>query len=289
MIITKQLKLFQNSLPKKPYCTNELASGLRIRSASSAISHKYIQPNHPNSKLWLLFDIDRPTAPEELTDDLLLPAPTIFIQNPKNRHAHALYALETAVHLNSGSSYKAMRFAAAVDVSLSNAMNADAGYAGLICKNPLHEAWRTYAIGDSYDLHELAEYVDLSAWNNPRKHLPEVGLGRNCTLFDKTRVWAYKAIRANYGISYNAWLDEVFTQALCYNTGFDAPLPISEIKATAKSIAKYTLTHFSPEAFSAIQSARGKKGGRPSKPNDISNLKPWESMGVSRATYYRRK
>lgn len=256
-----QKSLFSQNLPKKPYCTNDLTKGLIIRNAETALNHRYIQHNQPNSKLWLSFDIDRATCPDEITDDLNLPAPTLFIQNPINGHAHALYALEIPVHLNEHSSNKAIRFAGAVDVSLSQALGADASYVGLITKNPLHESWRSYGIAGLYDLAELADYLDLSQYNDRRRHLPEIGLGRNCTLFDRTRKWAYKAIREHFDSSFDHWLQEVQTQALCYNTAFDSSLPVSEVFAVAKSIAKYVYIHFTKQGFSEIQAHRGKKGG----------------------------
>jgi len=91
-----------------------------------------------------VYDIDRPTCVYELTDDLNLPAPHFFVQNPDNQHAHAFYGLETAVHLNLNSSQKAIRFAAAVDCAFTEKMDADGQYTGLIAKNPAHQHWSTY-------------------------------------------------------------------------------------------------------------------------------------------------
>ena len=255
-----QLQLFQSSLPAKPYCTDVLEYGLQIRSTAHALGKRYIQPNHPNSKLWLLFDIDRGTAPDELTDDLNLPCPTIWVQNPQNGHAHALYALNVPVHLNPDSSARAIRFFGAVDVALSQGMDADPGYAGLVCKNPANEHWRTYGLAGTYDLTELSEYLDLSAYGDRRKKLPEIGLGRNVTLFERLRTWAYRAIRQGWP-DYSQWLRACEDRARGYNNQFPTPLHWSEVAATAKSVAKWTHTHLSPSGFSAWQSAQGRKGG----------------------------
>lgn len=255
-----QLELFKNNLPRKPYCADDLVYGLKIRIIEHAIKCRYIQPDHPNSKLWLKFDIDRATAPDEITDDLNLPCPTIFIQNPQNGHAHALYALESPVHLNPNSSTAALRYAAAVDVSLSLALGADPNYVGLITKNPLHESWRTYGLAGSYSLAELSEYLNLTQFNDRRKKLPEIGLGRNVTLFETLRTWAYKAIRQGWP-DYNRWLTACEDRAQGINAGFVSPLDWSEVKATAKSVAKWTHAHLSPVGFSQWQSAQGKKGG----------------------------
>ena len=45
--------------------------------------------------------------------------------------------------------------------------------------------------------------------------------------------------------------------------------------------------------FSTLQAKRGSKGGkvskRPPEANSEATLKPWEDLGISRATYYTRK
>jgi hypothetical protein len=261
--MSAQLRLFETALPRKPYCSDELESGLLIRSKGQAVRKRYIQHNEPNSTLWLAFDIDRPVAPQDI-DWLGLPTPNIFIQNPKNAHAHLLYSLSVPVHLNPDSSPKAMRFAAAVDVAMTEKLEADAGYAGLICKNPLHSYWKTLALNDeSYDLGYLSEFVDLSFSDDKRKNLPAIGLGRNVTLFDRTREWAYKAIRSNRSDrNFNSWLDAVKSKAIAYND-FKTPLALSEIIATAKSIAKYCwkVDGRAEEAFIKRQSFKGKRSG----------------------------
>jgi len=261
--MSAQLRLFESALPRKPYCSDELESGLLIRSKGQAVRKRYIQHNEPNSTLWLAFDIDRPIAPQD-TDWLGLPTPNIFIQNPKNAHAHLLYSLSVPVHLNPDSSPKAMRFAAAVDVAMTEKLEADAGYAGLICKNPLHSHWKTLALNDeSYDLGYLSEFVDLSFANDKRKNLPAIGLGRNVTLFDRTREWAYKAVRNHRNDrNFDSWLDAVKSKAIAYND-FKTPLALSEIIATAKSIAKYCwkVDGRAEEAFIKRQSFKGKRSG----------------------------
>ena len=257
-----QINLFMRSLPKRPYCMTEKGRGIMVRDVSEALKAPYIQPNKPHSKTWLLFDVDRRTSPEQITDDLNLPPPNLFVQNPVNGHAHILYALDVPIHNNECSSRKAIRFAAAVDCGLSAAMGADAGYSGLITKNPIHERWRTYQGSQTpYSLGELSDYVDLTAFNDNRKRLPEVGLGRNCTLFDKTRMWAYGARRKGEWQDFNQWAMAVLDKALTYNNDFSQPLPLSEVKASAKGIAKWVWANITPQAFARIQSARGRKSG----------------------------
>ena len=112
-----------------------------------------------------------------------------------------------------------------------------------------------------YSLGELSDYVDLSLFNDKRRRLPEVGLGRNCTLFDRSRAWAYTARRKGEWQDYSQWAAAVLNKVMTYNATFSQPLPVSEVKAIAKSIAKWVWANITPESFALIQAARGRKSG----------------------------
>ncbi|MCP5613298.1 primase C-terminal domain-containing protein, partial [Klebsiella pneumoniae] len=102
----------------------------------------------------------------------------------------------------------------------------------------------------------------------------DYGLGRNYTLFDKTRKWAYRAIRQGWP-EYDQWLQACYERASAYNLQFAAPLDDNEVSSIAKSIAKWTNVKFNQESFEdyvarthskKIQALRGSKskgGGRP--------------------------
>ena len=278
-----QLELFKGALPVRPYCTNDPTDGLMIRTLDHALKRRYIQPNHPNSKLWLVYDIDRATCVSELTDDLLLPAPHFFVQNPENQHAHAYYGLETAVHMNPGSSQAALRFAAAVDCALTCQMSADGQYSGLIAKNPANEHWRTYTINSaSYELGELAEYLDLDKYGDKRRVYPESGLGRNVNLFDRLRRWAYRAIRQGWP-NEQQWHRAVFERANMYNV-HDNPLPPNEVRHIATSVAKWVFRNFSPQSFSEVQASRGARNGKQRRDELLPKALEMRAQG---ATYHQ--
>ena len=272
----EQLNIFAKRLPKKPYCSDSPQDmGLIIRSMETAVKRRYIQPNCPNSKAWLLFDIDRQTCISELTDDMHLPVPTLFVQDYQSKKAHALYGVETPIHHNANSSLAAIRFAGAVDVAMSVQMDADAQFCGLITKNPLNPHWHTYATGGMYELNELAEYVDLSAANDRRYKLASIGLGRNCNLFESLRKWAYKAIRQGWP-AYNQWLIACTDRACALNLGVESQLHVSEVVHIAKSVAKWTYRNLTQASFNEyvtrthtpeIQARRGSKGGKVSAQN----------------------
>jgi hypothetical protein len=59
-------------------------------------------------------------------------------------------------------------------------------------------------------------------------------------------------------------------------------LPISDIRATVKSVSKWTWARFSLEQFSRIQSERVKSRWAGHKAS------PWVELGLSRASYYRK-
>ncbi len=258
-----QLDLFRERLPRKPYHTDEFTTGLSIADVSRALGARYIQPNGPTHRHWLVFDVDHAAATLSW-DDVGAPAPNITVTNRANGHAHLIYGLETPIRTAPDGKVAPLRYAAAIEAALREKLGADLGYSGLICTNPLHTPWLVQ-VGEpaSYDLSWLADYLDLSPYNG-RKQLPAYGLGRNCTLFEKTRQWAYKAIRQGWP-GYEAWLSAVIDRAIGYNVQFEQPLPANEVRHTAKSIAKWTHRNLTPAGFSAVQAARGAKGGRLSK------------------------
>ncbi len=290
-----QLELFRARLPRKPYYSDELTTGLRIADVARALGARYIQPNGPTHRHWIVFDVDHAAATLSW-DDVGAPAPNITVTNKANGHAHLIYGLETPIRTAPDGKVAPLRYAAAIEAALREKLGADIGYSGLICKNPLHEHWLVQVWEPRlYDLAWLSDYLDLSPYNG-RKSLPEYGLGRNCNLFEYLAKWSYKAIRQGWP-AFDQWFEACRTRAEWYNTRtFEQPLPGNEVTHTARSVARWTYQHFSEAGFSAWQAKQGAKGGRVSKGGgrkiDIDSArqsKPWVELGISRSTYYRRK
>lgn len=261
--VNRQLSLFRERLPQRPYCTDQLGA-VFIRSLAQALRCLYLQPNPPCLLFWLVFDVDRPLA-ALAWDEANLPAPSWVTTNPDNGHAHIAYGIRVPVVLSDAGRPEVIRYAAAVDLAYLAALRADEGYARLLCKNPCHPHWRVWLPAGEvclYDLWELAAYVDLQPYRDCRRNLPGVGLGRNCTLFDRLRRWAYRAINEHRRGDRDAWLCLVLEKAEAYND-FAVPLAFNEVKATAKSVGKYVwrIAPQSATRFSALQTARGHKGG----------------------------
>lgn len=296
------LKLFNERLPRKPYFSDDLYFGVRIAGKERAILAKYIQFNQPHAMFWLGFDVDRAGAAIDWSDRNA-PAPTLTITNPENGHAHLLYALQTSIRTAPDGKIKPLRYAAAVENALRKKLDADTGYSGLICKNPNHNHWKIAVWQpELYTLDWLADFLDLNAAND-KEIVADYGLGRNCTLFDKTRKWAYRAIRQGWP-EYDQWMQACHERASAYNLQFSSPLDANEVSSIAKSIAKWTSINFCEIKFkdyvkathsSEIQSRRGKKssgGGRPKGSFSLdsdANKKPWLNLNISRSTYYRMK
>jgi hypothetical protein len=265
MSALKQLDLFRNTLPKKvqsashfpkkhntDYCDN------KVRYVESAIKHLYIRPNTFNSVSWLIFDIDRPINVYELRDDIQAPEPTLFVQNPKNHHAHIYYLIDVAIHKNKHSSQKALKFLKAVENGLIDKLQSDVGFNGVMGKNPLHRNWEvkeTYGL--AYDLHDLSEYVDLNAAN-----APDTDLGKNVTVFDAASKWSYKAIRQGWP-RYDQWYKAVLHRVEMINAQLYGKkgMPYNEYKHIAKSIATWTYNKLSKAGFAEWQSNNGKLSG----------------------------
>jgi len=192
---------------------------------------------------------------------------------------------------------KPLRYAAAVENALRKKLGADTGYSGLICKNPNHSHWKIAVWQpELYTLDWLADSLDLNAAND-KEIVADYGLGRNCTLFDKTRKWAYRAIRQGWP-EYEQWLKACYERACAYNLKLLVPLDDNEVKGIAKSIARWTSRYFNESSFvdyinmthsSKVQSLRGKLSGVSRRKGSLEEKKPWDDLGVSRRKYFYDK
>jgi len=258
----QQLQLFTQELPQRPYCTDAFQDGLKIRDVQQAMTKRYIQHNPPAQVRWVVFDCDYSDSLGRV-QDANLPLPNIAAINRANGHSHLFYGLDCAVTRTNAGRVKPLAYLASVEYALCEALKADHGYAGLIAKNPLNDFWLVSELRPAlYDLGELADYLTL-----PPK-LPKggkvQGLGRNCTLFEQGRKWAYRAVLGYRLSGDQAGFKAGVLSALLSLNSFPTPLPSREVESIAKSIAKWTWKHYtakwSDEEFSLVQSNRAKKG-----------------------------
>jgi hypothetical protein len=291
--VTDLRAMFSGLIPSKPYCADTLADGLRIKPRARALERRHIQFNGPATFQWMVHDIDHREA-YFAHDDANLPPPNVIVCNPANGHAHAAYLLRCPVARHNAARLKPLRYYAAVERGVRRRLAADRHYTGLIAKNPLHPSWRAEWRRDQpYALDELADYL----FERDRRPEPSVastfGAGRNVTVFDQLRQAAYREIRTfkRDHASLCAWVDQCERLALAINAQFPEALHLVEVRAIARSVAKWTWRHFTIDRFQRSQSRRG-KGGMAKRWQGhaaASRSEPWKALGFSRATYYRRK
>jgi len=264
-----QSDLFEdlNRWPRRPYCSDDLENGVRIRGLGQALLKPYISANPPFLRVWSIFDIDRPGA-ANAWDDAGLPPPAWTSINKENGHAHSAWGLSAPVLVNGlGARDAPMRYLCAVESMMREKLQADTGFAGLITKNPSHPLWLTLrGPRMCYDLAELAEYLPGLEKHRPNKNADKVGLGRNVSLFDALRKWSYKAIRPFWGsgglTGWNAWMSACNSQALVMNADMFGVnnLDGKEVWHLARSVARWTWKKLSDQGFREWQSMAGKKG-----------------------------
>jgi hypothetical protein len=232
--------------------------------------------------------------------------PNYTIINKDNGHAHLVYCLEVPVYLHGNVSRKALKFVAAVEAAYSKRLDADEGYIGLIAKNPLHPDWKVLRGPDwAYELGELAAWIpkpELAKAKRSRRSAIQ-GLGRNCTLFESLRFWAYRNINRTAWVSPRAWERAVEDEALKINASFEPELAWPEVYATVNSVATWVWDvlrgsqkdYIARTHTSEVQAVRGKRGGEASgkarrRGTPLEHdREPWIAEGISRRTWFRRR
>lgn len=266
--LTLDLAQITDRFPRKPYCSDDLHTGLQIRPKHLALLKRYIQPNHPYYTHFFVFDLDYPTAYIDLFYDMVgVPTPNLVVENPENGHAHYIYQLATPIYQTNASNDKPIKYANAVYLALRHELKADINYTGLITKNAVHEHWRTHVLREQpYTLDQLSERLDLTTRqiNKEIKIDEAVGLGRNCCVFHTVRHWAYVEVRKYRAKSFNQWLDGVIAQCCSVNAQFTDPMQYNEVKGVAKSIARWVWKRdgYAYQEFIDRQTRKGQLGGK---------------------------
>jgi hypothetical protein len=249
------MQVFVEVLPKKPYCTNQLGH-LLIRPKDMALKHAYIQFNPIHRTYWLVFDIDYPQR-RYWYDEWDLPTPNIEVVNPKNDHQHLFYLLDPAVFTLRQARQDILKLAADVDRGLTELLDADRGYGKLIAKNPFSDCWFVEVWNEKeWCLTELIQWIPKKLLKQKRKPKEEIGLGRNCIVFEKTRLFAYSEWRR---LKFNddvRLFENVYAKALDFNNDFIIPMQLQEVKSITRSVCKWTAKHHTEADFSYIQKER---------------------------------
>lgn len=264
-------------VPRHPIACDHFTDQVEYTRAE-ALTHRYIAPNSPRMCGMLVCDIDSSFAKATALWNHQGFEPNILTTNPKNGHAHAIWALNTPVCTTELGSLKAIALAQAVLEGLRRSVDGDIGYAGHLTKNPMSPVWEAELIcRRAYDLQYLKSVLTESGDMPPRgwrrtKRAQTAGLGRNCTIFEQARREAYREVRRlpdRSDESLDALEDFIYTTCFFINDStFPAPLRRSEVRCIAKSIFKWITTQSRiwrdgaaamNAQFITIQSYRGMK------------------------------
>ncbi|CAG7642839.1 replication initiation protein [Rhodococcus opacus] len=251
-------------LPHRPYATNHLDRGQYRMSRDDALAMRYVE-HSPHALLGsIVIDCDHPDAAirafEQPSDH---PAPSWVAQTIRGPHAgraHLGWWLAAPVCRTDSARLQPLRFAQRIEAGLRTSVDGDFSYGGQLTKNPIHPDWETrYGPAQPYELRDLATIH--TPRQMPRRPDRAAGLGRNVTMFDTARKWAYPQWWRHRDGTGRDWERLVLQRCHAINTEFPEPLPFIEVRATAQSIARWIWRNFSEEQYRALQAHRGRKGG----------------------------
>ena len=260
-------------LHERPRVTDRKGNPTFRVSRRAALGYPYVEPNVTGViQSLVITDRDKPDA-DRIAGVLGLPEPSWIAVNPATTSGHIVYALKDPVPLTDAARRPPVNLLARIEHGLATVLDGDPGYTGGLTKNPVHP-WHPTLWGPQearYGLRELASALDglgaLPGPGKPRQRVQRSAVGRNVALFDDTRQWAYKAIRAHWGEKPATWEHHVRAQAWELNETRIAndfttgPLSYPEVSYLAHSIAEWVHTRFTPETFTQHQRRIGSKGG----------------------------
>lgn len=271
-------------LPLWPLASDDLREGIYRCSRSRALGLRYIEANPSAMSNLLVVDVDHEDALMRAIECRHNWLPNAVVENPKNGHAHAVWALSEPVTRTEYARRKPLALATAVTEGLRRSCDGDKGYSGLLTKNPEHQTWHANWLTDHlYTLNELtshlanAGFMPAPSWRKTRRKTP-IGLGRNCAIFESARTWAYPVARQIR--QRNEWatpqdshdlLTAITTQVSDLNNSYTEPLPTSEAQGIIRSIHRWITTKsdlwnqhsaVTQATFITIQSSRGKLSGQ---------------------------
>lgn len=270
---TEQLALFGASYrPQRPLCGPSKSGPYKRRERAAALSESpYIETNPTCIQSLIITDVDAGDV-AGLAQLVGLP-PESWAVRTRNAvgSGHIGYALATPVVLTDAAHRRPINLLARVEWGIRDVLGGDTAYAGRIMKNPVSPGlfqdtlWPQDVSFPTYTLRELASALsDLGALPSPGDPRPrQSGVGRNVDLFDRTRTWAYRAIKRYWNSGFSEWSEVVHAKARILNLDLERegriPLPDREILHLARSISKWVWSRFTPESFSEIQAQRVSK------------------------------
>lgn len=234
--MNQQLQDFYNHLNEAVMTTDDFTEGLRFRKREKVDQYAYCGLN-PMYRAYMSFDLDFPGAARKF-EDVKVPVPTIVTTNRANGHCHYLYRLVTPVAFHQNSHSQPQDYFEALQKAMTRQLGADTAFTHTLTKNPLHDRWIVETFSTQYHLSDFSEYIDLRSMQGVQSlQSSRFESGRNNTLFHTLRYRAYRQV-ANHS-SEETLFAALLHHASVINSEFPIPLPIAEIQATAKTMAKW--------------------------------------------------
>lgn len=286
---------YYTALPEKPFYSADKRQHGKFDTRENVINAPYLGHNFPLVN-FIHVDCDYPNPMLHVYEsDLPKPTFAIYSKNkkgaPNRAGAHLVYQLASPCH-HRKSSRKTIEIFQHVTWGLRDTLCADKIIykEKQLAKNALAtDFWETDVIGGQWFLQDLIAELRRVGWRpTPKKELHDknriedlfdkqclnfaeyVGIGRNQTLFDYIRHFAYRQAAEGRCVTYQVAYDILIAEAKAVNERlipqfFPRPLPHIELYSTCRSIAKYVT------AYSAYWVAKRKRQilGRPTVAKEI--------------------
>lgn len=224
-----------------------------VRPRDYAIRYPYMQINRSGMVSWLIFDLDHSNS--LAWEDAGLPPPNLTVRNRNNGHSHLYYAIPP-VCTTENARDKPIQYMKAVYAAFALRLNADPDYhSGPVAKTPGHPWWSTAELHNNvYDLGELADYVELevSPWKTGPQ-LDDLPHSRHCILFEQLRYFSYSIVNQERERGTLATFTRRL-EAFAHNhnkfarAGFSHDLMLSSVRATVRSVARWSWTRYQGSA-----------------------------------------
>jgi hypothetical protein len=244
---------FRKTIPKTPMAADNFDSGVFHHPRWKALKMRYLSLNPPGVERYVSFDVDREGAGAAWID-ADLPEPTFIVINRDNGHAHLTYRLSSPICTADNGIEKPKLYLKDIESAYIFKMEADAAYNGVLTKNPIHNSWTCIAcegsLAKAYTLDDLARGIDLGGHRKTKAKLREVIAGRNCSLFESLRVWAYKAVSEYWRPEgKDSWEAAVLAEAEVMAAGYLIADPsfTKDVRETSRSVARWTWEHHTPQ------------------------------------------
>lgn len=280
-------------LPRRLLCSQNLRTSTPAAYSSAlpidlAITCPWVSFDGELHRNVLAFDLDHDDA-MELAAALPPHIRPWVVLDPYSGRAHAFIFLASPVCMADGTSDKARGLANYAQRMMARALRATPLRHRALLKNPFGRvdamigrqlrrtptpgapvlwqawedlgsplAWHTIPGAGPVELRAIVavladEYGEEEAEDTTRarfrrRHGDASAIGRNCALFDMVRFWAYDREERDGGL--------IQAEAMRVNGTFGVALPVAEVSATARSIAKFMRSRYRPR--SGVGSTRGR-------------------------------